>query len=128
MLRPQGPALLPPEFTPSDCCAASWPLSGFCSGVHGEEVQHLPLLVSTTAVQAHALHTCTHSCAHPHSHESTHPHTCTHTLHTEASPAPLLRRKMAVWPQSSGPASCGRLWDRLGAQAQPPSQEGRMCA
>ena len=79
-------------------------------------------LVGTTAVQAHALHTCTRSRAHPHSHVSTHPHTCTHTLHTEVSPAPLLRRTVAVWLQSSGPTGCERLWDRPGAQTQPLSR------
>jgi len=114
MLGPQGPAPLPPEFTPSECCAASWPLSGCCSEAHGEEIQHLYPLVGTTVVQTRAPHTCTRSRAHPHSHVSTHPHTGTHTLHTEVSPVPLLRRTMAVWLQSSGPAGCERLWDRLG--------------
>lgn len=43
VLGPQGPAPLPPELTPSDCCAAWWPLSGRCFEAHREEIQLLLL-------------------------------------------------------------------------------------
>lgn len=53
--------------TSCDCCAASCPLSGCCSEVHGEEIQHLPFPVSTTR--------CRHTPYAPaHAHVSTHAH------------------------------------------------------